>query len=140
MAVNDAMRTTMPSRIQRSRAKGWLMPERAIYVGRPTRWGNPFVAHDWQAAFRAVALGCRGDRAGRNEAAVKLYRLWLTSEGTEVEIDRRDFWQREVMTVQTPPRPTIEDIRTALRGHDLACWCALDLPCHATVLIELANG
>lgn len=27
-----------------------------------------------------------------------------------------------------------------LRGKDLACWCALDQPCHADVLLELANG
>jgi hypothetical protein len=26
-----------------------------------------------------------------------------------------------------------------LRGHDLACWCPLDQPCHADVLLELAN-
>lgn len=26
-----------------------------------------------------------------------------------------------------------------LRGHDLACWCSLDAPCHADVLLELAN-
>ena len=26
-----------------------------------------------------------------------------------------------------------------LRGHDLACWCPLDGPCHADVLLELAN-
>lgn len=26
-----------------------------------------------------------------------------------------------------------------LRGHDLACWCQLDKPCHADILIELAN-
>jgi Domain of unknown function (DUF4326) len=24
-----------------------------------------------------------------------------------------------------------------LRGHDLACWCPLDRPCHANVLLEL---
>jgi len=28
-------------RIQRRRVKGWRMPEGAIYVGRPTYWGNP---------------------------------------------------------------------------------------------------
>ncbi len=33
----------MPSRIQRKRTKGYRMPKDAIYVGRPTRWGNPFV-------------------------------------------------------------------------------------------------
>jgi hypothetical protein len=26
-----------------------------------------------------------------------------------------------------------------LRGRDLACWCPLDQPCHADVLLELAN-
>lgn len=26
-----------------------------------------------------------------------------------------------------------------LRGKNLACWCALDQPCHADVLLELAN-
>lgn len=30
----------MPKRIQRERRKGWRMPEGAIYVGRPTKWGN----------------------------------------------------------------------------------------------------
>jgi hypothetical protein len=32
-----------PKRIQRKRTKGWRMPEGAVYVGRPTRWGNPFI-------------------------------------------------------------------------------------------------
>lgn len=27
-----------------------------------------------------------------------------------------------------------------LRGRDLACWCALDQPCHADVLLRLANA
>lgn len=27
-----------------------------------------------------------------------------------------------------------------LRGKNLACWCPLDRPCHADVLLELANG
>ena len=26
-----------------------------------------------------------------------------------------------------------------LRGRDLACWCSLNAPCHADVLIEAAN-
>ena len=28
----------------------------------------------------------------------------------------------------------------ALRGQDLGCWCDLDKPCHADVLLELANA
>ena len=30
------------SRIQRKRTRGWTMPPNAVYVGRPTKWGNPF--------------------------------------------------------------------------------------------------
>ena len=32
-----------PRRLRRRRTKGWRMPAGAIYVGRPTKWGNPFV-------------------------------------------------------------------------------------------------
>jgi hypothetical protein len=31
------------------------------------------------------------------------------------------------------------EARRILRGHDLTCWCPLDQPCHADVLVELAN-
>ena len=44
---------------------------------------------------------------------------------------------REVMP--SAVRPSDSDI-AFLRGHDLACWCPLDQPCHADVLLELANG
>lgn len=27
----------------------------------------------------------------------------------------------------------------SLRGKNLACWCALDRPCHADVLLDVAN-
>ena len=30
------------TRIYRQRRKGWRMPEGAVYVGRPTPWGNPY--------------------------------------------------------------------------------------------------
>lgn len=35
-------------------------------------------------------------------------------------------------------RFTVEDVRTHLRGKNLACWCK-DTACHADVLLELAN-
>lgn len=34
----------------------------------------------------------------------------------------------------------VEAARRELRGRDLGCWCALSLPCHADVWIEVANG
>lgn len=33
-----------------------------------------------------------------------------------------------------------EEIVRELRGKNLACFCALDQPCHADVLLEIANG
>jgi hypothetical protein len=39
---------------------------------------------------------------------------------------------------RVPPTPA--EIRTALRGRHLACWCALDGPCHAELLLKIANG
>jgi hypothetical protein len=33
-----------------------------------------------------------------------------------------------------------DDVRRELRGKVLACWCPPELPCHADVLIEVANG
>ena len=35
--------------------------------------------------------------------------------------------------------PDIIEALESLRGKDLACWCPLDQPCHADVLIEFAN-
>lgn len=36
-------------------------------------------------------------------------------------------------------RTVQEYIRLKLAGKNLACWCPLDQPCHADVLLELAN-
>jgi hypothetical protein len=36
--------------------------------------------------------------------------------------------------------PSVEEIRGALRGRHLACWCALDGPCHADLMLKIANG
>jgi hypothetical protein len=37
-------------------------------------------------------------------------------------------------------RVSVEDVLCELKGRDLACWCPLDGPCHADVLIEIANA
>jgi uncharacterized protein DUF4326 len=34
---------------------------------------------------------------------------------------------------------TVEDVQRELRGRDLACYCALAQPCHADILLEVAN-
>jgi len=34
---------------------------------------------------------------------------------------------------------SVEDVRHHLKGQNLGCWCPLDRPCHADVLLEVAN-
>ena len=46
----------MPVRIQRRRTKGWRMPEGAVYVGRPTKWGSQFYIGGSLTRERAVAM------------------------------------------------------------------------------------
>lgn len=98
-----------PKRIQRKRTKGWTMPEGAIYVGRPTKWGNPFRVGD-------PNLGGTIDFVPINQVSLDLvliaYERWAKKYHTDL---------------------------SALRGKDLACWCRLDQPCHADILLELAN-
>ena len=113
----------MPTRIQRKRAKGWQMPEGAVYVGRPTKWGNPFsieLARDFHAGF-----GPPDDGGTPRETAVQWFREWLRGEWSE---DR-----------ELPNPPTDDEIRAELHGKDLACWCPIGQCCHADVLIEIAN-
>lgn len=37
------------------------------------------------------------------------------------------------------PQEYRDELLAPLRGKDLACWCRLDQPCHADVLLKLAN-
>jgi hypothetical protein len=131
--------TDRPQRIQRSRKRGWRMPEGAVYVGRPTKWGNPFKATGAAASFAAVAAGGRGDVArDRAHGVVCLFVRWLT--GAPVECDLTAMMaQQEHKAAGSPAPPTPDEIRRALRGRDLACFCPLDQPCHADVLLEIAN-
>lgn len=137
----------MPKRIQRQRTKGWQMPEGVVYVGRPTKWGNPFNFSSSDNCWNALALGCRGDRKGRQEASVKAFRQWIADpRGRVAEMDFGVVVEAKGKTLPIGPRakagmaPSAAEIQDALRGKDLACWCALDQPCHADVLLEIANS
>lgn len=116
----------MPERIQLSRAKGWRKPENTVVVSRPSKWGNPFAVgqhtHLWHRSG-AAPYGFYRDtfKVERADQAVSLYRSLLTNP--EVWRDEAHIW------------PLAE-----LRGKNLACWCAIGRPCHADVLLELANG
>ena len=111
-----------PRRIQRKRTKGWQMPDGAVYVGRPTKWGNPFL-------FRAA------EEAGyTRHGAVRAFEDWLAGNPWACGSDKFEA-----------KRQAILDSLPELRGRDLACWCPLvdekgnPVPCHADVLLEIAN-
>lgn len=50
-------------------------------------------------------------------------------------------WMRgEIPAPGAPVPPSAEAIRAALAGRDLACWCPMDGPCHADLLLTIANA
>lgn len=128
----------MPHRIQRRRTKGWTTPEcscgcgkPAIYVGRPSEWGNPIDLSDVGAQYPSL------DDRGVATLVVRDFRV-LARRG-QLHFPNWRFLGGERGAV-TWFYPSIDLIRSELAGHDLACWCPLDSPCHADVLLELANG
>lgn len=154
----------MPERIQRRRTPGWRMPDGAVYVGRPGRWGNPFIYRDrsrglvrygpdhlarfgreWDYEGRCSGPGISHDMWFAADDVVETYVRWAT-RAELVEL------YRLTLTAPTPgmlaaypsrrghfAKVTTDDIRAELAGRDLACWCPLDQPCHADVLLEIAN-
>lgn len=61
------------------------------------------------------------------------YRPGKLSRAQAVACYRRDFMAGKL-------RVSAAGARSQLRGHDLACWCPLDGPCHADVLLKVANA
>lgn len=101
-----------PKRIQLRRTKGWRKPAGAVVVARPSRWGNPFTVPNYLAADTADVETARA-------AVVDAFRDWLKGNSPAAD----DY---------------LADV-SELAGHDLACWCPLDQPCHADVLLQIAN-
>lgn len=46
---------------------------------------------------------------------------------------------RRRVTTNLWTEPTTMSVKDELRGKNLVCWCSLDQPCHADVLLEIAN-
>jgi Domain of unknown function (DUF4326) len=109
-----------PIRLQLSRAKGFDLQAHshqtnglhAVVVARPTKWRNP-----WSIA-----------EVGSAEEAVRRFQCAVVGY---------------LIPSKTHPQSTIgkiiADAPKSLRGKNLACWCAPDHPCHADVLLEIAN-
>mgnify|MGYP000247614952 CR=1 FL=1 len=66
---------------------------------------------------------------------------WAVADGTVFDrqeaVDEFKMWAEDCLD----PRVTgsLFDGLHELRGKDLACWCPLDQPCHADVLLAIAN-
>ena len=98
-----------PQRIQLSRKKGWRMPSNTVKVDRSSLWGNPFKIGETKDGILTVNA----------LHAVERFEEWLTGPGDVPLAWRISVW--------------------VLRGTNLACWCKPDAPCHADVLLKLAN-
>lgn len=107
----------MPKRIRLSRAKGYRMPEGAVNVARgPGRkFGNPFVVGKDGTAVECVEMF----------TMLMAGRVCLTSKATPTD--------------QMASLKVIKSNIGMLAGKDLACWCRSDKPCHADVLLKIAN-
>lgn len=118
------------------------MPEGAVYVGRPSRWGNPFVVDaatrwDHHSAFASYLVVTVVDRHGQAPGVRFAATDWTDGRALAVDLYRRfKAWKYNIRVDGALDRDL--DLRD-LRGRDLACWCPLSAPCHADVLLELAN-
>ncbi|WP_458683641.1 DUF4326 domain-containing protein [Prescottella equi] len=141
--------------------KGWRTPDGAVYVGRGSRWGNPFTlggrnglacvpgamtGAEWEYEDRISAAGTRHDFFHGDGRVTPCEIRNLTRAETVVlyrEVLTRDFAHlRDPRWIRIGPRGSavsIDEVRRELAGRDLACWCPVSLPCHADVLLEIAN-
>lgn len=102
-------------RLRLSRARGFRLPENAVSVARPGKWGNPFIVGKDGTQLQCVAL------------FVALAGGFIDLSGRVPPDEQLEIWRRLRRSIRT------------LAGKDLACWCALGTPCHADVLLHLAN-
>ncbi len=108
--------TKTPKRIQRKRTKGWRMPENSTYVGRGSKWGNPYKVGKLQLHTNKEVV-----------EAFENYVHWINEKlGHCLEYDNSAFrW---------------DNIKEELKGKNLACWCKIGDACHGDFLLEVANG
>lgn len=134
-----------PARIQLFRAKGWRLPPHAAKVDRSTQWGNPWKVGTPGAVRFALDGVIQTEPVLANltaEDAVQAFVNWLCGYAIPREMrpsyvsraGDRAFWDHLAAR-----RQTIFAHRHMLRGRDLACWCKPGAPCHADVLLAIAN-
>jgi hypothetical protein len=111
-------------RIQLRRTPGWRKPDGAVVVARPSKWGNPFTIEMAQEIW--FNYGATDEEA--RAFVVECFRDWLYKG------DLSEWWYLNGAEQHAWMRTHLRDIDE----RDLACWCPLDQPCHADVLLEAA--
>lgn len=123
----DSMRTSRPAcrprRLHRTRRKFNRTPAGAVYVGRPTIWGNPFAGRAKVGHKRSVIL----------------FGAWLRGDCSPRVLRAAGFSRAEISTLERRRAAVLQRL-PRLAGKDLQCWCPTTSEwCHADVLIDLAN-
>lgn len=137
----------MPTRIQRRRTKGWRAPAGAVYVGRGSRWGNPYRIGDTQVRVPGTD-GSEWEHEGRlGKTPGQRHGFWHP-DGTITSHLVQDATAEQVIGLYRrwlAERPAhVAAARELLAGRDLMCWCPLPAEgqpdhCHAVILLRLAN-
>ena len=114
-----------------------------MIVSRPSLWGNPYSLEDVRDIYPEVPV------AERAVTAVTLYRRdlqsWALLSDYAYYVSERRWDEVDAEVRATGAKNMAEAAAVLLRGKDLACWCPLVdergnmVPCHADVLLELAN-
>jgi hypothetical protein len=123
-----------PKRIQLRRTKGYRKPEGAVVVARPSKWGNPYTIPMMRERCDAIAEAMQCEK----ETDDQVRRYVVEAFRCDLKYGPDSIWW------WFGPHVHIIAINCGLqaghlRGRDLACWCPLDQPCHADVLLEIAN-
>ena len=98
------------------------MPPNTVKVDRSSRWGNPFVIGEKTETARLgkhAQRELKGVQVHDRAEAIDLFKEWIHGP-SEIARD----WRANIHL---------------LRVSNLACWCPLYGPCHADILLELAN-
>lgn len=119
----------MPERVQLSRKRGWRKPHNTVVVARPSRWGNP---------FKITQEPC--DQMNENGMCwVVRYRTSFAHASTQEEARAEAVSEYATYLRAGLLTYGVEEVRAALAGKNLACWCPPSSACHADVLPEIAN-
>lgn len=122
----------MPERIQRRRMAGWRMPEGAVCVTRPSKYGNPIIIRRRKGEDGRWEWKVTGSPRYRSGPAFNLQHT--------ARHEAKEQFKADLLRWRDIKYPSIDEIVRELAGKDLACWCPLGEPCHADILLEIANG